>query len=82
MNPCGQMRKEFFGGMDFKMKPKIDMNRCELLGSAAAPSIAFAVVPRRVLGALRTQCCDQRTGTLLMKADVQRLIHNRKGNRS
>ncbi len=32
------------------MKPKRDMNRRELLGSAAVSSIAFAVVPRRVLG--------------------------------
>jgi len=32
------------------MKPKRDMNRRELLGSAAASSMAFAVVPRRVLG--------------------------------
>jgi len=32
------------------MKPKKNMNRRELLGSAAASSIAFAVVPRHVLG--------------------------------
>jgi len=44
------MRKQFFGGTDFKMKPKRDMNRRELLGSAAVSSIAFAVVPRHVLG--------------------------------
>jgi len=33
-----------------KMKPEKDINRRELLGSAAASSIAFAVVPRHVLG--------------------------------
>ena len=32
------------------MKPKKNMNRRELLGSAAVSSIAFAVVPRHVLG--------------------------------
>ena len=32
------------------MKRKKDINRRELLGSAAASSIAFAVVPRQVLG--------------------------------
>ncbi|MHC4206561.1 MAG: Gfo/Idh/MocA family protein, partial [Planctomycetota bacterium] len=32
------------------MKPKRNINRRELLGSAAASSIAFAVVPRHVLG--------------------------------
>ncbi|UCE47197.1 MAG: hypothetical protein JSW47_16525, partial [Phycisphaerales bacterium] len=32
------------------MKPKKNINRRELLGTAAASSIAFAVVPRQVLG--------------------------------
>ena len=32
------------------MKPEKNMNRRELLGTAAASSIAFAVVPRHVLG--------------------------------
>ena len=32
------------------MKPKKNINRRELLSSAAASSIAFAVVPRHVLG--------------------------------
>jgi predicted dehydrogenase len=35
------------------MKPKQNMNRRELLGSAAVSSIAFAVVPRHVLGGRR-----------------------------
>jgi predicted dehydrogenase len=41
---------EYFGGTDYKMKPKRKMNRREFMGSAAASSIAFAVVPRQVLG--------------------------------
>ena len=35
------------------MKPKKNINRRELLGSAAVSSIAFAVVPRHVLGGRR-----------------------------
>jgi hypothetical protein len=50
INPCEYTRTDFSGGTDFKMKPKKNLNRRELLGSAAVSSIAFAVVPRHVLG--------------------------------